>query len=141
MTTDLVKNKVEALLSEMVGQMQVACPVTHYFHPGLYIREAFIPAGTVAVGKAHRDVHTSILLMGVVIVLNTDGSTEVLEAPKTMVSPPGRKVVYAATDVLWQNVYATDETNLSVLEETYVEKEDNLLTEAQMRFIKHVEGA
>ena len=135
-----ITNKVETLRRVMCDLPQAVCPVTHHFHPGLYIRETLIPAGVVAIGKEHKDRHTSILLSGTVMVLKSDGSTETLTAPRTMLSPPGRKVVYALTDVLWQNVYATDETDLAVLEETYVEKEDNLLTEGQKRLIQAMEA-
>ncbi len=33
------------------------CPVKHSFSPGLYVREIFIPAGTIFIGRPHKVGH------------------------------------------------------------------------------------
>jgi len=36
-------DQVEAM---MLAAPQIDCPITHHFGPGIYMREAFLPAGT-----------------------------------------------------------------------------------------------
>jgi hypothetical protein len=115
-TTDL-----DALESAMLTQPQTECPVTHHFGPGVYIREVRIPAGLLVVGHSHRDENLNIMLAGKMALL-VDGQISIVEAPFMKVALPGRKVGYAIEETVWQNVYATDETDIAKLEEMYVDK-------------------
>jgi quercetin dioxygenase-like cupin family protein len=83
------------------------CPLTHHFADGVYIREIFIPKGTLVVGKVHRYRHYNVLLQGHVIVLTEQGGREEIVAPCSLISEPGTKrAVYAIEDTLWQTVHA-----------------------------------
>jgi len=55
-------------------------------------------------------------------VLNEDGSTTELVAPLFFVGKPGRKIGYVLEEVVWQNIYATTETDIDTLEATYLDK-------------------
>lgn len=93
------------------------CPLTHYFAPGNYGREIFMPAGSLVVGKIHRHAHLNVLLEGVASVM-TETGPELLEAPRVWVSQPGTKrVVFNHTDVRWLTVHPTEETDLVKIEE------------------------
>lgn len=112
---------LEPAESFMLDLPQVECPVVHHFGPGIYIREVTIPAGTIAVGHAQRYEQLNILLRGSVAVVN-DGEVKVLRAPLIFTGPPGRKVGYVIEDAVWQNVYATEETDIEKLEEMFLDK-------------------
>lgn len=100
---------------------QVECPVYHHFGPGIYIREVWIPKGTLVVGHAHKSAHMNMMLVGK-LKLFMEGSSQIVEAPFRLVAAAGRKIAYALENTIWQNIYATDETDIQKLEEMLFEK-------------------
>lgn len=100
---------------------QTECPVFHHFGPGLYIREVHIPKGTLAIGHTQKLAHLNIVLQGSVLIFGDDHSN-LVEAPLIFTGPPGRKFGYVVEDVIWQNIYATNETDVEILEKTYLDK-------------------
>lgn len=119
---DTLVEKVDSLQEYMLKLPQVKCEVIHRFAPGLYIREVTVPAGTMAIGHYQRHEHLNILLKGKVTVMNDDGTTSRLEAPMMFVGKPGRKIGYIEEDMVWQNIYATTETDVEKLEEMILDK-------------------
>lgn len=113
---------IDGLATEIAKRQQVDCPVVHHFGPSLYIREVRLPAGTCAIGHIQTTTHMNVFVQGKVLVVNDDGTKTLLEAPMTFVSPPGRKVGYVIEDVVWLNVYATDETDVDKLEAMFLDK-------------------
>lgn len=113
---------VEEVESIMLKFPQAECPVRHIFGPGVYIREVFLPANTWAIGHHQNFEHLNIMIKGKVKMYNQDGSTSIIEGPLTFTGSPGRKVGYIIEDTIWQNVYPTAETNVEVLEATYLTK-------------------
>jgi len=105
----------------LLKEPQTSCPVIHRFGPGVYIRELHMSAGTMAVGKLQKYEHTNILLKGKVLMFNDNGTTSILEAPLFFVGKSGRKVGLILEDVVWQNIYATEETDIDKLEEMFME--------------------
>lgn len=120
---DTLVQKVDSLQEYMLSLPQVKCEVLHRFAPGLYIREVTVPAGTMAIGHYQRNEHLNILLKGKVTVMNDDGTTSRLEAPMMFVGKPGRKIGYIEEDMVWQNIYATTETDVEKLEEMILDKD------------------
>lgn len=114
---------IEQVEAHMLNQDQADCPVAHHFGPGVYIREVFLPAGIVAVGHKHKQKHMNMMVKGKMALL-VDDRVEVVEAPFMMVSDAGRKVAYVIEDAVWQNIYATDETDIDKLEDMFLEKSD-----------------
>lgn len=102
---------------------QDEAPVFHRFGPGIYVREVHMRAGNVAVGHHHRHGHLNIMVKGKLRLLTADGPVE-LEAPQTFVAPPGRKVAYIIEDTIWQNVYATTETDVDKLDAWIFDKSE-----------------
>lgn len=122
-STDLTPSeKVEVLESHMLDHPQVDCPVVHHFGPGIYIREVHMPKGTLALGHAQRFEHLNIMLKGKVAMPSPDGGLKIIEAPAIYVGQPGRKFGLVLEDVVWQNVYATDETDIDKLESMFLDK-------------------
>lgn len=112
------------LEKEMLDMPQADCPVAHHFGPGIYIREVTLPAGIFAVGHAQKFNHLNIMLTGKVAIVD-EGKVRVLEAPMIFTGKPGRKVGYVIETCVWQNVYATEETNIDALEAYYLDKSEN----------------
>jgi len=99
------------------------CPLTHFFAPGVYVRQIFVPAGTTVVTKIHRYSHVAIVAKGRVHVVTEDG-TEIIEAPHTwVVNPSGKKAVYHETDTIWITVHPTEETDLAKIERDIISED------------------
>lgn len=106
----------------MVNMPQAPCPVVHTFHNGVYMRQVFMPAGTVAIGHYQKFEHINILVQGAVQVRNEDGSLTILEAPLTFIGQPGRKVGLVLQDLVWVNVYKSDITDVAEAEAYFLDK-------------------
>jgi hypothetical protein len=125
MTTEINlihEQKVQVLENAFLQQPQVDCPVVHRFGPSIYIREVTIPAGSLSIGHYQTTTHLNIMLTGRVTMVNEDGSHIELVAPQTFVSKPGRKIGYIHETIVWQNIYATDETDVEKLEAMFLDK-------------------
>jgi hypothetical protein len=116
------RESVMSLQGAMSEMEQVDCPVTHYFAPGVYCREIFMPAGAVVVGKIHKHAHMNIISKGHVIVSTEFGKAEFV-APYSFVSEPGTKrAVCVIEDCIWTTIHPTDETDLEKIEEHVIAK-------------------
>ena len=113
--------KVENLLDVTREMPQVQCEEKHHFGPNIYIKEVTMPAGSVIIGKSHKIEHVCNMMSGRMIIVQEDGSKVELVAPMTFVGKPGRKVAYIIETVVFQNIYATDETDIEKLESMFVE--------------------
>jgi hypothetical protein len=114
--------KVEAMLPELKAMPQVDCQEKHYFGPSLYIKEVTMPAGSIIIGKPHKVAHMCVMLQGKMILVAEDGSKKEVKAPLTFVGSPGRKVAYILETTVFQNIYATDETDIEKLENMFIEQ-------------------
>lgn len=108
----------------LLAHEQVECPVIHHFGPGIYIRELSMKAGTMAIGHHQKQEHVNVLLKGRVLMLMDDGSTREVAAPLMYVGKPGRKIGYVLEDMVWQNIYATTETDIQKIESMFLEKSE-----------------
>ena len=116
---------VQRLESAFLDLPQADCPITHRFSPGIYIREVVMPADSYVVGHHHKTVHFNNMLSGRLTILNEDGTKTELVAPQSFISPPGRKIAYIHEDVIWQNVFATDERDVDALDEMFLDKSES----------------
>jgi hypothetical protein len=124
---------------QLLDMPQIDCPITHHFGPNLYIREILIPAGTFIIGHSHNQPTMNIFLKGKISLLNEDMTVSTHEAPMTFVGKEGRKVAFAHEECIWQNVFATEETDIEKLEATYVTKSEvwkEHQLQAQMKLLK-----
>lgn len=120
--------------SRMLTMPQARCEVHHRFEPGHYIRELRMPAGTLAIGHHQNFSHINVFVSGRVMMLNADGTTQILTAPMTFIGAPGRKIGYVLEDMVWQNIYNTTETDVEVLEAHLLTKSDAFLSRAAHEF-------
>lgn len=124
------ESDVQRLESAFLDLPQADCPITHRFAPGIYIREVKMPAGSYVIGHHHKTPHLNIMLSGRLTILNEDGTKTEMHAPQTFIAQVGRKIAYIHEDVIWQNVFATEERDVATLEDMFLDKSDAWL-EAQ----------
>lgn len=117
-----IQSRLEDLEKECLKLDQVECPVIHHFGDNLYIREVRIPKGTFAIGHKQKQSQMNIMVKGVIAVLNDDGTITKIFAPKIYIGTPGRKCGFILEDMVWLNIYSTNETDIEKLEETYLDK-------------------
>ena len=125
--SSLATDKIDVLLREVSALPQVECPVQHFFGPSIYIREVVMPAGTVVVGKYHKEDHLCNMVEGRMIVVGEDGVQHEVAAPAVFMAKKGRKTAYIIETVRFQNIYSTDETDVEKLEHMLVEDSPALL--------------
>ena len=125
--SNLASNKVDALVREMSALPQVECPVQHFFGPSIYIREVVMPAGTVVVGKYHKEDHLCNMIEGRMVVVGEDGEQREVVAPAVFMAKKGRKTAYIIETVRFQNIFSTNETDVEKLEHMLVEDSPALL--------------
>jgi hypothetical protein len=116
---------IEKAEKEMLKFPQEQCSVVHHFGPNICVREVSIPAGTLAIGHKQKFDHLNIMLRGKVMVLDDHGNTQTLTAPMIFVGKPGRKIGYILEDMVWQNVYSTELTDVNDVENFFIEKSEN----------------
>jgi hypothetical protein len=119
------REKVSVLIKGMAEMPQAKCPLKHYFAPGVYIREIFMPKDSAIIGKIHKTEHFNIIQQGCVTLIGADGDRTMLRAPYTFVSKPGvQKVLYIHEDTIWSTVHLTEERDLEKLEAALIEPDD-----------------
>jgi hypothetical protein len=112
---------LEAVMMAM-PEHQIHIEPKHYFAPGLYLREIFIPKGVTLTGMIHKTEHLCVLSLGKVSVYTEDGM-RTISASTVVHSMPGMKrVLYAHEDSVWINCHhnPTNENDLSKIEEIFV---------------------
>lgn len=120
--------RFEELLSQVPGVVvgdNDMMPLKHSFSTGMYVREIFIPAGSMLTGKIHRHDHPNFLMSGRVTVITEGQGIQHLEGPLAMISKAGTKrVVYAHTDVVWITVHLNpnEHRDIAKLEEEIIAK-------------------
>lgn len=100
----------EALLAqhpEAVHGDSPQFPLTHHFAPGMYLREICIPAGSLVVGKIHKEEHLVVLLAGALRLYTEAGGLQEVVAPCVLRSPPGAKrAALALAETRWVTCHA-----------------------------------
>lgn len=87
---------------------QVWTPIRQWFENGFYVREMYVPAETLFVGRPHRHGHRIELVQGKVLHVEEHRKVHV-EAPFTMHSTPGYQTVfYTKTDILGRTYHSID---------------------------------
>lgn len=92
--------------------------VEHEFCDGMYMRKLYIPKGTIIVGKVHKQPCHNICASGDISILTESGAKRVKSGFSSW-SPAGiQKLGYANEDTVFINVFRTNETDVSAIEET-----------------------
>lgn len=122
-----IRENIGEVEKVMLKEDQAECNVYHHFHQGIYVREVHIPKGAFVIGHHHKTNHLNVFLKGKATFIDAEGVVATMEAPMMFSSPPGRKIAFAEEDMVWQNIFATEETNIEKLEDMFLDKTDYFL--------------
>lgn len=115
------REQINRLQAEMVNMPQAEMTTEHLFSPGMYMRKVFRPAGTLIVGKVHKEPHFFLCAMGEIVAW-TETGMRTLRAGDVIESKPGTKrVTLAVTDAIGITIHRTDETDLDEIETQLIE--------------------
>lgn len=104
LSTETRIKQFDALL---IGMPQVDCPLDNQFYPGLYIRERFVPAGTLFTTYTWKTTHPFRCIQGKLLIWEEGKGWELFTAPCKGITYAGTKrVVYALEDVIWETLHA-----------------------------------
>lgn len=120
-TSALTRPKLATLERELSKLPQLRPEMKHYFAPGIYAREIFLPAGCCVTGKIHKHEHLSIVLGD--ITVKTEFGDERITGFQTRNAPPGvKRAVFTHADTWWTTIHhnPTDERDLSALEAIFI---------------------
>lgn len=146
MSSDLVLDEIrvsQGLVFEVQDRLlageTIEPTMEHYFAHGVYGRLMKVPAGNVAVGKAHKTEHLAILLKGKITITMDDGSLKNFEAPMVMVVPPGKKKMVMVHEEMWiMNIHPTDTQDLDIIESRVIIPETEF--RLQCNAVSQIEG-
>ena len=103
----------------------------HQFSPGMYMRKLYRPAGTLIVGKVHKEPHFFLCAKGEIIAWTESGMKR-LQAGDAIESKPGTKrVTLAVTDAIGITIHRTDKTDLDEIEAELIEPDPSALFDAR----------
>jgi hypothetical protein len=125
------REQVDRLQAEMVKMPQAELTTEHLFSPGMYMRKVFRPAGTLIVGKIHKEPHFFLCAKGEIIAWTETGMRR-LQAGDVVESKPGTKrVTLAVTDAIGITIHRTEKTDLDEIEAELIEPDETALFNAQ----------
>jgi hypothetical protein len=128
--TFVSREQVDRLQGEMVKMPQVELATEHCFSLGMYMRKVFRPAGTLIVGKVHKEPHFFLCAKGEIIAWTENGMKR-LQAGDVVESKPGTKrVTLAMTDAIGITIHRTDKTDLDEIEAELIEPDTTALFDA-----------
>ena len=121
LVTQVSKEQIDRLQSEMAALPQAELVTEHSFSLGMYLRKVYRPAGTLIVGKVHKEPHFFLCAKGEIIAWTETGMRH-LYAGDVVESKPGTKrVTLAVTDAIGITIHRTDKTDLDDIETELIE--------------------
>lgn len=111
-----VRERMQALEQAMTEMEPLEIEPSHHFADGMYVRELFMPAGSLITSKIHKTEHFALIVKGAVTVAQEDG-LRYIEAPYMTITKPGTKrALYVHEDTIWITFHPTDKTDVEEIE-------------------------
>lgn len=132
-----VNDKIDLIEEAMQDYPIVECPLKHTLLEDQYVREIFMPAGTLITSQIHKTQHPFMVLEGIVSVWTENEGVVTLTAGHHGVTNPGtRRVLYIHESCKWVTVHKRlpGET-IDDIGERIIEKHDNPLLDSEMKKI------
>jgi hypothetical protein len=105
---DNIIDELEATLIQEVDSL-IEAPLIHRFADGMYIREIYMPAGSLWTSKIHKTEHPYVVSLGKAAVSIDAKGWDEIEAPCTGITKPGtRRVLYIIEDCIWTTFHRID---------------------------------
>lgn len=112
--------KIEAIeywLSKKFDNIADELPLKHYVCNGVYIRELFIPGGTLLTGKIHLHNHLAAVASGDISVMCDDGIRRISGYHVFESKAGAKRIGYAHADTVFVTIHKTDKTDIPSIEE------------------------
>lgn len=103
-------NIIDELEAAMIQNLEVIdAPLVHKFTDGMYIREIFMPAGSLWTSKIHKTEHPYVVSYGKAAVSIDNNEWYEITAPYTGITQPGtRRILYILEDCIWTTFHRID---------------------------------
>lgn len=130
----------ENFLKEVAKENSVDLEPVHHFAKGLYGRELFIPAGTIATGMIHTSEHLCVVIGDIIVSSEDSPEGKHFTGVNIFKTDPGiKRIVRTITDTYFITFHATKasrSTNINMIErqltaETYDEFDKKQLKRAK----------
>tara|TARA_R110000824_G_scaffold5678_3_gene26272 strand:- start:897 stop:1394 length:498 start_codon:yes stop_codon:yes gene_type:complete len=121
----------------------IPLPLKHTFSNGLYIREIFVPAGTLLTTSIHKKEHPFVISSGKCKIYDGDNIL-CLSAPHTGITEANtRRIIYVEEDTTWTTFHVTNKTDVSEIEKEILiehknEYADQVLLEKAKKNIRSI---
>ncbi len=127
--------KIDALEYALSTYPIQECPLKHTLTETQYIREIFMPKGTLVTSMIHKTEHPFFVLSGVVSVYSENDGEQFIEAPYSGITTPNtRRVLYIHEDTVWVTVHTRLENEtIDEIGERIIEKHDNPLLDEEIK--------
>ncbi len=121
------REQIERLQVAMSGMPQTEVETTHHFSGGMYCRKVFRKAGTLIVGKVHKQDHLFVCCAGEIMAW-TESGMKTLRPGDVIESKAGTKrATLALTDAIGMTVHKTDMTDPAEIEKEIIEPDSTAL--------------
>jgi hypothetical protein len=123
----VTREQIDRLQAEMVKMPQAELKTEHFFVPGMYCRRVFRPAGTLIVGKVHKQPHFFLCASGEIIAWTESGMKKLSAGDVVECQPGTKRVTLATADSVGITIHKTEETDLDKIETELVEPDETAL--------------
>lgn len=123
-----ISKQIDQFEAGMVNNFPiVVCPLKHRFADGMYIREIFMPAGSLVTSMIHKTTHPYFIMQGAVSVYTERDGEVYLEAGHHGITVPNtRRVLLVHEDCVWVTCHACEEgETVDQIEARIIEPHDN----------------
>jgi len=124
---EVSREQIDRLQSEMVKMPQAELKTEHFFSGGMYCRKLSRPAGTVIVGKVHKQDHLFICAAGEIVAWTESGMKKLMPGDIIESKAGTKRVTLALTDAIGITVHKTDHKDLDDIEEELIEPDPTAL--------------
>ena len=130
-SNEIVKSRdevIDVVENIIANQPQIECPVTHRFTKDMYIREVFVPAGTILTSEIHKNEHPHVLSLGKITMWDGEGGEITVTAPYCGITKENaRRVVLVHEDCIFTTFHVTEAKNVEDAEKDIFVDYDNIL--------------
>lgn len=125
------REQIDNLQRAMSVMPQVELQTEHYFSGGMYCRKLTRPAGTVIVGKVHKEPHFFLCASGEIIAWSETGMRRLLPGDVIESKPGTKRVTFAVKDSVGITIHKTDKTDLDEIEAELIEPDETALFDSR----------
>jgi hypothetical protein len=134
---EIVKSRdevIDVVENIIANQPQIECPVTHRFTKNMYIREVFVPAGTILTSEIHKNEHPHVLSLGKITMWDGEGGEKTISAPYCGITKENaRRVVLVHEDCIFTTFHVTEAKNVEDAEKDIFVDYDNVLIDENVK--------